>query len=241
MCMRKVSMELPALTEVTLHKRYKRFLADVELPDGSVITAHCPNTGAMTGCAEPMSRAWISTSDNPKRKLAYTLELVAVPEGRVCVHSAFANKVVGEALRNKVIEPLAAYEQIKPEAKLTDGSRADFLLTADKRRIFVEVKSVTLHQGDGLGLFPDAVSERARKHVVELADSIDANTRAALIFCVLHDGIKRVAPAKEIDPAYANALADAVTRGLEVYALGCDIADASITAHCLLPVEGVQL
>ena len=160
-------MQFSPLTQGLLIKRYKRFLADITLPDGREVTAHCPNTGSMTGCIEPGWPVWLSHSDNPKRKLAWTLELVESPEGMICVHSALANRIVGEALERPGLLPFEAFNDIRSEVRYGKGSRADFVLSGDGGRLYVEVKAVTLHVGDGLGLFPDAVSDRARRHVEE--------------------------------------------------------------------------
>ncbi len=229
-------MEFSDLQQGVLERRYKRFLADVTLPTGELVTAHCPNTGAMTGCAAPGSTVWLSKSDNPKRKLAWTLELVKTPDGLICVHSALANKVVGEALQQELPPGLAGFSRLRQEVKYGGGSRADFLLESDTGSTTVEVKAVTLHKGDGLGMFPDAVSERATKHLKELAELTARGERAALVFCVLHTGITRVAAAADIDPAYARALDLAVAAGVEVYALGTKISPAAIAVTRELPV-----
>jgi sugar fermentation stimulation protein A len=215
-------MKLPELFEGVLLRRYKRFLADIELPDGSHITAHCPNTGAMTGCAEPGSPAWVSVSDNPKRKYAHTLEIVQTPQGYVSVNTGRANYLVAEALHNGKVAAIDASSQIKAEAKIPEGDgRFDFLVVAGGTHISVEVKSTTLMVGDQLGAFPDAVSSRALKHLDALARRVAAGERALLIFCAQHCGIEQVRPAAEIDAVYAQRLSEVAQLGVEVQAYGC--------------------
>jgi len=179
------------LIEARLLRRYKRFLADVELANGDVITVHCPNTGAMTGCAEPGSRVWLSTSTVKTRKYPHTWELVETAAGMACIHSAKANKVVREAFESGLLPGFDAYPDIRSEVKYGENSRADLLLQGEGQRVFVEVKSVTLLRDKGWGAFPDAVSERGRKHLRELQAICDTQTRAVLFFCVFHNGIRR--------------------------------------------------
>ena len=229
-------MRFDGLQQGVLERRYKRFLADVRLPDGRVVTAHCPNTGAMTGCAEPGWDVWLSPSRNPKRKLEWTLELVNTDTGLVCVHSTLANKVVAQAIDAGALAPLAGYSQCRAEVRYGEGSRADFCLSDDEHRCMVEVKAVTWHVGGGVGRFPDAVSERARKHLQELTRVVASGERAVLLFCVLHNGIQQVEPARQIDAAYADALATAVEAGVEVLALATRTTVDAIEAEGLLPV-----
>jgi sugar fermentation stimulation protein A len=228
-------MKWSELIEARLLRRYKRFLADVELPDGKTITVHCPNTGAMTGCAEPGSRVWLSTSDVKTRKYPNTWELVETAAGMACIHSAKANVVVKEAFENGLIAGFEAYPRIRSEVKYGEGSRADLLLEGDVGRVFVEVKSVTLARAGGRGAFPDAVSERGRKHLQELQAICDVNTRAIMFFCVFHEGIHSVCSAGDIDPRYREALLQAMAGGVEVMAWQAAINPNSITLANPLP------
>lgn len=229
-------MELGPLVEGSLVKRYKRFLADVTLDDGREITAHCPNTGAMTGCAEPGARVWLSVSDSKTRKYAHTWELVQTSAGLACIHSAKANKVVQEAFLAGVVPGFEAYHEIATEVKYGQGSRVDLLLSGEPGRVFIEVKCVTLCREDGWGLFPDAVSERGRKHLAELAlVAQEPDTRAVMFYCVFHNGVQRVAAAGEIDPRYRQALAEAQAEGVEVLAWQAEVAPAGITLARPLP------
>lgn len=232
-------MEFPALVEGVLLKRYKRFLADIELDDGRIITAHCPNTGAMTGCAEPGSRVWLSVSDNPKRKYRHSWELVETAGGYLaCIHSARANALAEEAIERGVIKELQGYQSLRREVRFgEEGSRIDILLEqAGGPSCYVEVKSVTLLLEQGLGVFPDAVSDRGRKHLRELATMALQGQRAVLLFAVLHKGIDRVAPADQIDARYGEAFREAIQAGVEVLAYQAQITATQISLQAPLKV-----
>ncbi|CAH0992257.1 Sugar fermentation stimulation protein A [Sinobacterium norvegicum] len=235
-------MRLPELVEGRLIKRYKRFLADVELLNGEIITAHCPNTGKMTGCAMPGERVWLSISDNPKRKYKHGWVLAEIDHQQVldnsparlslaCIHSAFANDLLAEALAEGVVEELAGYSQVVREARYgLENSRIDFLLSAPQRRkCYVEVKSVTLLRENGIGQFPDAVSDRGRKHLRELMAMVAEGYRAVLFYCVQHEGIEVVEPARDIDPSYCQTLLEAMAAGVEVIAYRASITPKAIT------------
>lgn len=230
------TMDFDSLISGTLARRYKRFLADVELDDGNVITAHCPNTGAMTGCAEPGSRVWLSRSDSKTRKYPHTWELVKTADGMACIHSARANRVVEEAVLADGVPALSGYESIRREVKYGSGSRADLRLE-NPGCCTIEVKSVTLCLARGVGVFPDAVSERARKHLDELRELARAGERAVIFFCVFHEGIQRVRPAWDVDPAYSEALLRATGDGVEAMAWRAGISPEGIVLERELPVE----
>ena len=213
-----------------LIKRYKRFLADVELESGEQTTIHCPNTGSMKNCAEPGFGVWFSESDNPKRKYPYTWELAEdFEENLIGINTNNANKLVKEALLAGLVAELSEYGDVASEVKYGDeNSRIDLLLTeAGLPDCYVEVKSVTLLENDR-GLFPDAVSSRGQKHLRELAKMASLGHRAVLFYCVQHTGIKNVSPAFEIDPAYAKLLTAALSEGVEVLAYGCAISSTEI-------------
>lgn len=221
-----------------LLRRYKRFLADVTLQDGRQVVAHCPNTGAMTGCAEPGSRVWLAHHDSTTRKLAYSWELVEDADGqRICVHSARANALVAEALEQGRLPGLDDYPYRRREWPLADGGRLDFALARrdGEWECFMEVKAVTLHCGGGRGQFPDTVSARATRHVEALRGLLRSGHRAALCFAVLHEGIRQVSPAAQIDPVYARSLAQAVEEGLELRALAMECSDEGISLMRELP------
>ncbi len=219
-----MSTLFPAL----LLRRYKRFLADVRLPDGSEITIHCPNTGSMKNCVVPESPCWYSLSENKARKYPQTLELVTTPGGHLAgINTGRANDLVETAIQAGVITELQGYglfkrEQIYGEEK----SRIDFLLSdkqADARLCYLEVKNVTLMENEGEGFFPDAVSERGSKHLRELMAMRAQGHRAVLLFCVQHSGILSVRAAAHIDAIYAATLASAHAAGVEVIAYGVTI------------------
>ncbi|WP_101759154.1 DNA/RNA nuclease SfsA [Oceanicoccus sp. KOV_DT_Chl] len=236
-------MRCPPLIPATLVKRYKRFLADVILDSGDAITVHCPNTGAMTGCAEPGAKVWLSSSNNPKRKYPNTWELVQTSAGdRVCIHSAKANALVKEAIENKVVAELLGYEKIRSEVKYgAENSRIDLLLENSIEQCFIEVKSVTLLMDAGLGVFPDAVSARGTKHLRELIAMKQQGHRAVLFFCVQHTGIEKVAPADVIDQLYADTFREAVAAGVEVIAYAASVTPEAISLERALPVISRQV
>ena len=215
----------PPLKSARLIARYKRFLADVETPEGEVLTIHCANTGAMTGCATPGDTVWYSTSDSLTRKYPHSWELTETQLGHwICVNTLRANQLVAEALDQDRLPSLAGYSHRQAEVKYgSEKSRIDFLLKAEGRRnCYIEVKSVTLLH-EGKGYFPDAVTIRGQKHLRELATVAAEGHRAVLLFAVLHSGIEDVSPARHIDAAYAEQLAQAQREGVEVLAYQADL------------------
>ena len=225
------------LIQGTLIKRYKRFLADVELADGSVVIAHCPNTGAMTGCAEPGWKVWLSPSNNPKRKLLYTWEVVLTDQLHwIGINAQRANLLVKEAIQANKIGELLGYKNLQAEVKFgKENSRIDFLLTdPEKIDCYVEVKSVTLLD-DGAGYFPDAKTLRGQKHLRELNFIAGQGQRAVLLFCVQHSGIQSVQVAKHIDSDYAKELKRAMLNGLQILCYDCNISPEKIYLNQSLP------
>ncbi len=226
----------PPLVAATLLRRYKRFLADVELA-GECITVHCPNTGGMTNCIVEGSKCWLRDAQNPKRKYRYGWELATTPTGHIAgINSVRANALAEEAIRSGVIAELADYGDLKREVKIGDKSRLDFLLTGGDKRCYVEVKSVTLGVCAGVGLFPDVKSERALRHIQELIQIKRLGDRAVLLFCVQHTGIERVSPADEIDPDYGVALRRAAKEGVEILAYRADIDETEVRLSRAIPV-----
>ncbi|WP_299019047.1 DNA/RNA nuclease SfsA [uncultured Photobacterium sp.] len=208
----------PPLQAATLIKRYKRFLADIKLPNGEVKTIHCANTGAMTGCAEPGCTVWYSTSDNPKRKYPNSWELTQTKKGHwICVNTAQANRLVEEAINKKAITELQGYSSLKTEVKYgSENSRIDILLTDnDKPPCYIEVKSVTLLENKQ-GFFPDAVTTRGQKHLRELMEVAQRGDRAVLFFAILHSGIENLFAAHHIDPDYHKLIKQAEKAGVEI-------------------------
>lgn len=226
----------PPLLKATLLKRYKRFLADVVL-NGDVITVHCPNTGSMRNCVVEGSDCWLWDSQNNKRKYQYGLELVTTSSGDLAgVNTMRANSLVEEAIMQARITELVGANNLQREVKYGENSRIDFLLEQEGQRVYVEVKSVTLGDEHGQGLFPDAVSKRGLKHLHELMKVREAGNRAVLLFCVQHSGITRVSPADDIDPAYGKALRDAKNAGVEVLAYSARIGSDVLAIAQKLPV-----
>ena len=230
----------PALRPAKLLRRYKRFLADVEMPNGDTITVHTPNTGAMTGCAEPGSTVWLRDVNNPKRKYRYSWEMTENLQGvMVGVHTGITNTLVSEAIEGGVIEELQGYGTIRREVKYgEEGSRIDLLLQdhADGRDCYVEIKNVTTCDEDAFGFFPDAVSRRASKHLRELMAMVAQGQRAVIFFCVQRGDVERVRPADEVDPLYGDTLRQALAAGVEALAYRARVTPGEIVLEKALPI-----
>jgi sugar fermentation stimulation protein A len=227
------------LVGARLSKRYKRFLADVTLDDGTALTAHCPNTGSMLGCQLPGSRVWLSRSDNPKRKYAYTWELVELDGGvLVGINTGRSNALVREAIESGVIGELGGYDEIRAEVRYgNENSRADFLLSGGDGDCYVEVKNVTAAVEDGVALFPDAISTRGTKHLRELMGVVrEAGKRAVLCFCVQRTDVDEVRPADDIDPDYGRTLREALGAGVEVIAYRAEMRPEAVVLAERIPV-----
>jgi len=210
-------MKLPQpLIEGRLIRRYKRFLADVELDDGRIVTAHTPNTGSMQQCAVPGQTVLLSKSDNPQRKLAWSWELVLVNNHWVDINTHRANRVVEEALRHEVLPGLQGYT-IRAEFPYAD-SRIDFMLERPEERVLLEVKNVTLCCQPGIACFPDAVTTRGQKHLRDLAVAASSGWRAVIFFLVQRGEAESFVPADAIDAEYGRLLRDAVRSGVEALA-----------------------
>jgi len=231
-------VRLPPLTAGVLLRRYQRFLADVRLESGEVVTAHTANTGRMTGVAEPGSRVWLSRASDPRRKLKWTWELVeARPGVLVGIHTGRANALVAEGIETGVIQELAGYHRIRREVRYGGRHRIDLLLEDDGRPpAYVEVKNTTLVE-DGVALFPDAVSERARRHLAALEAMVAEGARAVICFCVQREDAVASAPADAIDPAYGAALRRAVAAGVEAIAYRARVSTREIVLERSLPVR----
>jgi sugar fermentation stimulation protein A len=235
-------MKLPQdLVPATLIRRYKRFLADVELADGSVITVHVANPGAMTGLQAPGAKVWLSLSPSKTRKLPYSWELVEADFGNgpelVGVNTIHPNAIVAEALANGAIPELAGYPTIRREVKYGAASRVDFLLEhPDRPPCYVEVKNVHLMRTRDLAEFPDSVTARGARHLEELAAMVALGARAVLLFVVQIGSSQRVAVARDIDPTYGRAFDRAHAAGVETLAYGCKIGHDSIVLAGKIPV-----
>ncbi len=236
-----------------LIKRYKRFLADVELTNGEITTIHCANTGAMTGCAQPGDTVWYSASDNLKRKYPFSWELTQTQDNNlICVNTMRANQLVEEALTLCNIKELTHYPTIKREVKYgNENSKIDFHLTSNENKsVFVEVKSATLIAQNnqelykqGLGFFPDALTIRGQKHLRELSELSQQGQRTMLLFAVLHSGIHSVVPAEYIDPYYAKLFAEAQACGVETlaYKASFSLSENTVEMHLNEKVPVVSL
>ena len=221
-----------------LIRRYKRFLADVELDDGSQVTAHTPNTGSMAGCAEPGSRVWLSDSGNPKRKYPLSWELVeADGETLVGINTALPNRLVKEAVEGGVVPSLKGFSNVRTEVRYgEERSRIDLLLEDERAgRCFIEVKNVTLVE-EGVAYFPDAVSERGAKHLRELIGVVERGDRGVIFFCVQRGDAREVRPADAIDPRYGETLRRAVAAGVEALAYRAEVSPEGVELVTPLPV-----
>ncbi|MHC5652984.1 DNA/RNA nuclease SfsA [Stappia sp.] len=228
-----------ALVSGRLVRRYKRFLADVILDDdGETITAHCANPGSMLGLAPEGARVFLSKSDNPKRKLAYSWEIVEVDGVLVGINTAHPNGLVEEALAAGLVGELAGYSSLRREVRYGKNSRIDILLEeSDGRPVYVEVKNVHLMREPGLAEFPDSVTARGAKHLVEMGDMVEQGARAAMVYLVQRPDCARMNLAADIDPAYAAAFAAARERGVEAYAIGCRITPEEIVVDRRVMLE----
>jgi sugar fermentation stimulation protein A len=247
-------MQYPeVLLKAKLLKRYKRFLADVTLDDGSQITVHCPNTGSMKNCAEPGFTAYLSDSSNPKRKYRYTWELAQNLQGDwIGINTLKANTLVEEAIRDGLIPDLLPFNQLLKEVKYgEENSKIDLVVVQDQVKNYIEVKSVTLcehhsYQNNGkiiederaIGYFPDSVSTRGQKHLRELIQvARQPGLCAWLVFCVQHSAIELVKPASHIDIVYSQLLKQAVLEGVRVIALQSKMSPSGSCIYQSLPIE----
>jgi sugar fermentation stimulation protein A len=230
-------MDFPApLIPGTLIRRYQRFLADVVLPDGTVVTAHCPNSGSMKGCAIPGSPVLLSRQDSPKRKLRFTWELVQIDGTWIGINTQHPNRLVREAIEAGHVRELRGYDAVRSEVTYgSERSRIDLLLTGDRGLCYLEVKNVTLREGD-LALFPDAVTERGQKHLRELQQMVAQGHRGVIFFLVQRDDIEAMGPADAIDPVYGRLLREAVHNGVEALAYRAQVTPNGITVTTPLSV-----
>lgn len=233
-------MEFPdPLIEARLIRRYKRFLADVELPGGEVVTAHCANPGGMIGLKEPGAEVWLSPARNPARKLKYSWELIRADGGLVGINTALPNALGAEAIGAGRIAELTGYGVERREVKYGKNSRIDILLQEPGRPdCYVEIKNVHLMREPGLAEFPDAVTKRGAKHLVELGDMVEAGHRAVMFYLVQREDCDRFAVAADIDSNYAAGLAAARARGVETICYACRITTAGIEVDRPLEVLG---
>ncbi len=210
------SIAFPPLIEGTLVKRYKRFLADVELEDGRVVTAHCPNSGSMKTCSQPGAKVWISQSDKPGRKLKYSWELIDTGDSLVGINTLTPNRLVKKCVENGIIKELCGYETVKPEVKTGEGTRLDLMLEKSAgQRCYIEIKNCTLVE-NRVAMFPDAVTDRGRKHLKALAELSGQGHRAVIFFIIQRMDADTFSPAVHIDPVYARTLTETLACGVEL-------------------------
>ncbi len=228
---------LPPLIEGRLIKRYKRFLADIELDTGEKVTAHCPNSGSMKGCAIPGSQVWLSVSDNPKRKYKHTWELIKVPETMIGINTLVPNKLVKQSIENGLIQELSGYDRVKAEVKTSRHTRLDLLLENETgEKCYVEIKNCTLVE-EGTAMFPDAVTVRGQKHLDELEHLVSLGHRGIIFFLIQRMDAKAFKPAAMIDKVYAEKLKKVVENGVEIIVRDTVINTQVIRIRNIVPVH----
>jgi len=215
------------LLQGTLIKRYKRFFIDIKYK-GKNITAHCPNTGSMLGLLKAGNKVWFSKSDNPKRKLKYTLEMIEINRQKIGINTLLTNKIVLEALKNKKISPLVEFSNIKAEVKFTDKTRFDFLLSNNKKKCFLEVKNVTLFRNKMIAEFPDAITTRGKKHLLELIKAKKKGYQSYILYLIQREGCDSFKIAKDIDNDYDITFKKAITNGIKILCYDCKLNNEEI-------------
>ena len=210
------------LLQGALIKRYKRFFIDIKYKN-KIITAHCPNSGSMMGLLNRGNKAWFSLSDNPKRKLKYTLEMIEVKNKKVGINTLLTNKIVLEALKHKKINSLNKFNHIKTESKFSDGTRFDFLLSNDKEKCFLEVKNVTLLRENKIAEFPDAITSRGTKHLNELCNAKKKGYQSYILYLIQRENCDSFKIARDIDEEYKIAFSNALKSGVKVLCYDCKL------------------
>ena len=221
------------LLQGTLIKRYKRFFVDIKFKD-KIITAHCPNTGSMKGLLKSGNKTWFSKSNNPKRKLKYSLEIIKVGENLVGVNTLLANKLVFEALNLRKIKSLVKYDNIKTEVNFLNTSRFDFLISNSKEKCFLEVKNVTLLRNKKIAEFPDAITSRGTKHLLELINAKKKGFQGYMIYLIQRQDCKSFKIAEDIDINYKTAFDKAIKAGVKILCYDCKINDEEVKLNNLI-------
>ncbi len=228
-------MIFPAtLLSGTLIKRYKRFLADITLESGEEITVHCPNSGSMTGCSTPGSQVCLSTSENPKRKYPNTLEIIKEGDTWIGVNTSLTNKLVVEGIKEERIPELLPFDEIKQEVKTSEKSRLDILLTHNSTKTYVEVKNCSLVE-NGVAMFPDAVTTRGTKHLLELEDLVAQGHHGYIFFLVQRIDAETFTPASHVDPTYAETLKKVAENGVKILVYQASVSPEKIEIIRKLP------
>jgi len=215
------------LLQGTLVKRYKRFFVDIKYKN-KTITAHCPNSGSMMGLLNKGNNVWFSESDNPKRKLKYTLQIVVVNNIPVGINTHLSNKIVLESLINKKIKNLIRFTNIKSEAKFSDNTRFDFLISNNKEKCFLEVKNVTLLRQDNIAEFPDAITSRGTKHLKELIKAKRKGYESYMLYLIQRDDCNFFKIANDIDEEYKNTFDEALNNGVKMLCYDCKLNNEEI-------------
>jgi sugar fermentation stimulation protein A len=211
-----------------LIKRYKRFLADIELENGEIITAHCPNSGSMKSCQTPGWKVMVSHHENPNRKYKHTWEIVHNGSCWIGINTGIPNHITEEAIEAGAIKSLKKYSEVKREVRYGKNSRIDIFLRNDKQICYVEVKNVTLVEDDGFYYFPDSVTERGRKHLYELIEMVKQGHRAVMFYVIQRSDGTSFKPAAHIDPVYADSLREAYEKGVEILVYQAEVKPDSI-------------
>ena len=215
------------LLQGTLIKRYKRFFVDIKHQNRTII-AHCPNSGSMLGLLKTGNKVWFSESNNPKRKLKYTLQIIQVNSKLVGINTQLTNKIVLESLKAKKIQILSKFTEIKPETKFSSNTRFDFLVSNNKEKCFLEVKNVTLVREANTAEFPDAITSRGTKHLMELIEAKKKGYQSYLLFLIQREDCKLLKIAKDIDVNYKNAFDLALKSGVKILCYDCKLSDEGI-------------
>lgn len=218
-----------------LIRRYKRFLADIRLDDGTEVVAHCTNSGSMTSCLEEGAEVFLTPERDPKRKTKFTWEMIKINNDWVGINTGIPNKLAFEGISSGIIPGLSGYSKVKREVKFGD-SRFDIFAENDHEKCFVEVKNVTMKVGN-YALFPDAVTTRGQKHLKTLTEVKAAGIRAVMLYIIQRSDVEIFAPATEIDPDYAKALKLAIKAGVEIIAMQVKVTPLAITFSKKIPVE----
>lgn len=230
------TLKWPRIIQGTLIKRYQRFKADVRLRNGHTVTAHCPNSGSMLGCSEPGSPVYLSRHNNPKRRLKYTWEMIEMPTSLVGINTWIPNLLLKKSIIDNKIKAFLGYKKIRTEVSYGQNSRIDLLLEKSEERCFLEVKNCTLVE-DAIAYFPDAVTSRGLKHLVELQEQVREGNRCVMFYLVQRMDAKLFRPADHIDPAYGKELRHAVRNGIEILVYDVFLNLEGISLNKRLPYE----
>ena len=215
------------LLQGTLVKRYKRFFVDIKYKD-KLIVAHCPNTGSMLGLLKSGNKVWFSESNDPKRKLKYTLEIIEVGNYKIGVNTLLTNKIVLDALLNKKINSLIKFNNVKREPKFSDKTRFDFLLSNNKEKCFLEVKNVTLFRKNNIAEFPDAITMRGKKHLLDLINAKKKGYESYILYLIQREKCDSFKIAEDIDKDYGIAFKKAIKNGIKILCYNCKLTNEEI-------------